>query len=108
MDRNITNLVKFICCILIVIHHAYLGKTLTTPLGTQACTIFFFLSAYGIAKSLLSNNMGILPFVQKRLSKIYMPLLFVNAIFISLTSSAIVNEFYIPTFGILKTIEGGG
>lgn len=85
MIRSTTDFLKFICCILIFLHHYYLGNPLVVSFGTIACTIFFFFSAYGIAKSLKNNKYDFITFCKKRLIKIYVPLVLVNitAIFIS-------------------------
>lgn len=108
MDRTITDLTKFICCILIIIHHVYLGTSLTTPLGTIACTLFYFISAYGVTVSLDHNPLWFTDFVKRRLAKIYLPLLFVNILSIGIASIVSDNVLAIPVFGIGKTIAMGG
>lgn len=80
MNRNITDCTKMICCLMVFFHHFYLGNPWVSSLGRTACCVFFFLSAYGITKSLNRKNTGITDFLKRRLSKIYIPLLIVNAI----------------------------
>lgn len=100
MNRTFTNLLKFICCILIFIHHFYLSNPLVSSFGYIACSIFFLLSAYGISKSLEKHPAGLVGFAKKRLLKIYKPLLVVNIIFIAFTGLLIKGEFSIPVFGV--------
>ena len=80
MSRNITDSTKMLCCLMVFFHHFYLGNPWGSTLGRTACCVFFFLSAYGITKSLNKKSVGIILFLKRRLSKIYIPLLIVNAI----------------------------
>ena len=80
MNRNITDSTKMLCCLMVFFHHFYLGNPWVSTLGRTACCVFFFLSAYGITKSLNKKSVGIILFLKRRLSKIYIPLLIVNAI----------------------------
>lgn len=65
---------------MVFLHHFYLEHPWVSTLGRTACCVFFFLSAYGITKSLNKKNVGIMDFLKRRLSKVYIPLLMVNAI----------------------------
>lgn len=80
MNRNITDSTKMVCCIMVFLHHYYLGTPWVYTLGRTACCVFFFLSAYGITKSLNRKSVGLIDFLKRRLSKVYIPLLMVNAI----------------------------
>lgn len=80
MNRNITDSAKMLCCLMVFFHHFYLGNPWVSTLGRTACCVFFFLSAYGITKSLNKKSVGIMVFLKRRLSNIYIPLLIVNAI----------------------------
>ena len=87
MSRSYTDLVKFVCCILIFLHHFYLGHSIVTPLGYLACSIFFFFSAWGISKSLDKKELNLWQFIKRRVAKVYIPLLLVN--FISIAAAKI-------------------
>lgn len=100
MNKNITDLVKFLCCIGIFLHHFYLRSPYVQFLGPTACVIFFFLSAYGISLSLEKHPVGLLSFLKKRLFKIYLPLLLVNVFFVFLTGYLCVGHFDIPIFNV--------
>lgn len=100
MNKNITDLVKFLCCIGIFLHHFYLHSPYVQFLGPTACVIFFFLSAYGISFSLERHPIGLLSFLKKRLFKIYLPLLLVNVFFVFLTGYLCVGHFGIPIFNV--------
>lgn len=98
MNRNYTNTVKFVCCILIFFHHFYLGNSFVAPLGYLACAIFFFLSAWGVSKSLDKKELTLWLFIKRRLAKVYIPLLLVNFISISAAKIVITNWMSIPIF----------
>ena len=85
MNRAITDIIKFVCCIGIFIHHFYLHSPYVQFLGPTACVIFFCLSAYGISVSLEKKPMTLISFLNKRLFKIYLPLLMVNILFVVVT-----------------------
>lgn len=78
MDKNTTNLIKFACCILIFFHHYFILEVFACTWGRIACSVFFFLSSYGICKSQEKNNYKLLTFCQKRLSRILIPYVLVN------------------------------
>lgn len=100
MSRSYTDVVKFVCCILIFLHHFYLGNSIVTPLGYLACSIFFFLSAWGVSKSLDKRELGLWPFIKRRVAKVYIPLLLVN--FISIVVAKVVTWSWssIPVFRV--------
>lgn len=103
MNRVYTDLIKFLCCILIFIHHFFLKSPLVALLGYIACSIFFFLSAYGVSKSLSKKKMSIYTFCEHRMLKIYKPLLLVNVLFISVTSLLCIGIYSIPIFDVFGT-----
>ena len=100
MNRTITDITKFICCVGVFLNHFFLRSPFVSFLGPTACAIFFMLSAYGICLSLDRKPMGFTRFMLKRVLKIYIPLLMVNVLAISLTSSLCSRNLAIPTFGI--------
>ena len=58
MKRNYCNLVKFVSCIFVFISHN--TSSIFLSFGSVACVFFFFLSAYGIVKSLYHCPRGAL------------------------------------------------
>lgn len=89
LSRNLTDFVKFLACIMIVLHHYsqimiisgagnIIYQAFSTQGGWLGVAIFFFLSGYGIMKSDLSNPLSISSFIQKRLIKIYLPAVLVT------------------------------
>ncbi len=98
MNREYTDTVKFVCCILIFLHHFYLGNSIVAPLGYLACAIFFFLSAWGVSKSLDKKELSLWMFIKRRLAKVYIPLLLVNFISISAAKIVAMNWTTIPVF----------
>lgn len=100
MNRTFTDLVKFISCIAIFIHHFFLKSPVVAMFGYIACSIFFFLSAYGIYKSLTKKPMELVPFCKYRLLKIYKPLLLVNVLFIIMTGLLCIGNIEIPIFDV--------
>lgn len=100
MNRAITDMTKFLCCVGIFFHHFYLHSPYVEFIGTTACVIFFMLSAYGISVSLEKHPMSFIRFLGKRVGKIYIPLLMVNILFVGLTSYICKGNFEIPIFGV--------
>lgn len=100
MNRAITDIIKFVCCIGIFIHHFYLHSPYVQFLGPTACVIFFCLSAYGISVSLEKKPMTLISFLNKRLFKIYLPLLMVNILFVVVTGWLCNIRFGIPVFNV--------
>lgn len=84
LDRNLTNLVKFLSCLMIALHHYSQGRVLagtdnpiyqlfSTQGGWLGVAIFFFLSGYGLMKSDIKHHWEPIPFFKKRLMKTYLP-----------------------------------
>ena len=87
LDRGVTNLLKLLSCIAIVLHH-YSQYALTNGEGYNwflrvfsshggyvGVALFFFLSGYGLAKSNQAHRLRFVEFLKHRLSKVYFPLL---------------------------------
>ena len=100
MDRNITNLTKFGCCVLIFLHHFFILEDFACTWGRIACAVFFFLSSYGICKSQQKNNYTFLTFFKKRLSRIYIPYVTINLIFI-IGGALLLKGFVIPQYELV-------
>lgn len=100
MDKNITNLIKFICCLLIFFHHYFILEIMVSAWGRIACSVFFFLSAYGVCKSLQRSKYGFIIYSQKRLSKIYLPYVLINILAI-LGGGFLIGDFVIPEYKLI-------
>lgn len=90
-DRNLTDLVKFLSCLMIALHHYSqrmvvagthnpIYQLFSTQGGWLGVAIFFFLSGYGLMKSDMKNHLAPLPFFKKRLLKTYFPAVLVSVI----------------------------
>lgn len=79
MNRAYTDLLKFLCCLLIFLRHFY-GGIWTETFGVISCTLFFFFSAYGITLSQIHKNLSLLSFIKSKLIRIWLPLLLTNVV----------------------------
>lgn len=52
--------------------------------GNIGVAIFFFLSGYGLMESEKKHHLGVVDFLKKRLSKVYLPVLLVSVFWIPL------------------------
>lgn len=101
LNKSYTDFIKFISCIFIYILHYYADSDfffIVEPLAYIGCSIFFFLSVYGISKSQEKKKLRFLPFIKYRILKIWLPLLFVNCIFIGFNWYLAGNTFGIPHY----------
>lgn len=94
LDRNVSDLIKFIACIMVALSH-YGGYFLVTinsqnlfwklvaaNFGYAGVALFFFLSGYGLAKSDQKSNRTFTSFFKRRISKVYIPAVLVSAIWL--------------------------
>lgn len=100
MNRAITDITKFVCCILIFIHHFYLRNPIVYSFGYIACTIFFFLSAFGVYSSLERKPLKFYQFVKSKVKRIVFPVILVNITFLAITSTLLGVDFKIPIFRV--------
>lgn len=94
IDYNLSILIKFLSCLMIALHHysqyaiAELGsinpiyKLFSTQGGHLGVAIFFFLSGYGLTKSLNNNFTDFYLFIKKRLFKVYFPAVLVSLLWL--------------------------
>ena len=100
ISNNNSNCLKFISAILIVLHHYsqqiceswplekvkdityYLCFPFHLEAGYVGVAVFFFLSGYGLMESEHRNHLTIKPFLKKRFSKVYLPVLLVSIIWL--------------------------
>lgn len=91
LDRNMTDLIKFLSCLMIALHHYSqdmvvagsrnpIYHVFSTQGGYLGVAIFFFLSGYGLMKSDMKLHLGFWSFFRKRLRKTYYPAVFVSLI----------------------------
>lgn len=83
---------KAVGCLIIVTHHYTLhqgdvhnnvfNEFSTLACGYIAVALFFFLSGYGVMESEKRNRLPILTFLRRRLSRVYIPFVITNILFI--------------------------
>ena len=74
--RGLTDFIKFMAAILIIIGHMAVGLKEITLLGSCCVSVFFFFSGYGLSHGYLTTgNKYMRGFVKKRLAKLLIPLL---------------------------------
>lgn len=89
LDRNLTDFIKFMACMMIALHHYSQGMVVagthnpiyqlfSTQGGWLGVAIFFFLSGYGLMKSDMKYHLEAIPFFKKRLLKTYFPAVVVS------------------------------
>jgi probable poly-beta-1,6-N-acetyl-D-glucosamine export protein len=86
LSKPATNCIKGLCILVIILHH--ITQNMESPFvmnpfnlfGYLAVSIFFFLSGYGLMVSALNKSDYLHGFFLKRLSKVYLPFVLVNAI----------------------------
>ena len=89
LNRNFTDFIKFISCLMIAFHHYSQGRVangsdniiyqlLSTQGGWLGVAVFFFLSGYGLMKSEIKRHLDIYEFLKRRLVTTYLPAVFVS------------------------------
>lgn len=90
-DKGLTDLIKFLACLMIALHHYSQGMVVagthnpiyqlfSTQGGWLGVAIFFFLSGYGLMKSDMKNHQSPIQFFKKRLLKTYLPAVLISFI----------------------------
>ena len=98
LSKEVSTGLKGFSCLLIVLHHWCSGlsgvgydnilvKLLTQAGGVTGVAIFFFLSSYGLTRSQLVKKDSISSFFTKRLTKVYIPLVLTNVLWLVLRYS---------------------
>ena len=91
LDKDLTDLIKFLSCLMIALHHYSQGMVVagthnpiyllfSTQGGWLGVAIFFFLSGYGLMKSDMKNHQTPIQFFKKRLLKTYLPAVLISVI----------------------------
>lgn len=84
LSQNTNNQLKGIFIIIVVLHHISqrmdpLGLMVAFhPIGYLAVGAFFFISGFGLTKSLKKNNKYLEGFLYKKIARIYLPFIIVN------------------------------
>lgn len=90
INRGFSDILKFIAALLVAFSH-YAGhaldytsnivlRLLSATGGYTGVAIFFFLSGYGLMMSESNRHLGFIAFCRRRLSKVYVPVVIVSAI----------------------------
>lgn len=94
IDKNLSTWIKFGAAIVVVLHHYsqyvyandlscnIIYKLFSSQGGYLAVAVFFFLSGYGLNESEKYKHLSFFSFLKKRWLKIYIPTLFVTALWI--------------------------
>ncbi|MFL0251076.1 acyltransferase family protein [Clostridium neuense] len=99
LSKPLTDCIKGLCITVIILHHIALRiqpPKLMLPytfFGHLAVSIFFFLSGYGLTMSKLQKNNYLNNFFSKRLTKVYLPFILVNAITLIFALSLFNSKF---------------
>lgn len=85
LSLDTSNLIKAICCIVIIMHHyalrvniPLLGTYFGSQSGNQALTLFMLMSGFGVVKSELIHRSTMKTFLKKRFLKLLIPFWIVN------------------------------
>ena len=90
LSRGLTDLLKFIASLMVAFGH-YAGYALSytdNPIyrfivmfaGNVGVALFFFISGYGLMMSEQKRHLTLFQFIKRRLSKVYLPVVFVSFI----------------------------
>lgn len=99
LSKPTTDCIKGLCIIVIILHHVALRMQpprLMLPytfFGHLAVSMFLFLSGYGLTMSKLKKENYLNKFFSKRLSKVYLPFVLVNALTLILLFFALNTKF---------------
>lgn len=100
LERNLTDFMKFIACVLVAMSHysgyvlandvssAVAYKVIVATGGYLGVAVFFFLSGYGLMISDLKNHLGFWDFIRRRLKKTYLPAVLVSAIWLGIAATS--------------------
>lgn len=98
LDRNVTDFIKVIACVMVAMSH-YSGYALANNVsssvlyhiiaavgGYLGVAIFFFLSGYGLMKSEMKYPLQWVDFLNKRLTKTWLPAVLVSLIWLGVAA----------------------
>lgn len=80
LSLDTSNLIKAVCCIVIILHHyalraqvPFVGSYFSSTAGNQALMLFMLMSGFGIVKSELIHKTTVKTFLKKRFLKLLIP-----------------------------------
>lgn len=90
INRGVSDILKFVAALLVAFGHYsshaldytsnIILRLLTMTGGYTGVAIFFFLSGYGLMMSERNRHLGFVAFCRRRLSKVYVPVVIVSAV----------------------------
>ncbi len=108
IDKEVSSLLKFLCCIIIALHHyaqyaIISGNSsdififfLSSQCGYLAVSTFFFLSGYGLNISFSRNRLSFRTYISKRLAKVYLPAVIVTILWLIILDLLEVKSISLP------------
>lgn len=96
LSLDTSNLIKAICCIVIIMHHyalrvniPLLGPYFGSQSGNQALTLFMLMSGFGVVKSEIIHKSTVNTFLKRRFLKLLIPFWIVN--FLTILAYSLIN-----------------
>lgn len=96
LSLDTSNLIKAICCIVIILHHYALrvnipliGTYFGSQSGNQALILFMLMSGFGVVKSELIHKSTVKSFLKRRFLKLLIPFWIVN--FLTIIVYSLIN-----------------
>ena len=96
LSLDTSNLIKAICCIVIIMHHYALrvnipliGTYFESQSGNHALTLFMLMSGFGVVKSELFHKSTVKTFLKRRFLKLLIPFWIVN--FLTIVAYSLIN-----------------
>ena len=116
IDKGVSDWIKFLSALMVAFHHysqyalcslhesGIVFKIFSSVGGYLGVAIFFFFSGYGLMESEQKRHLSFLKFIQKRFSKIYLPVLLVTLLWIGSCHIFDINH----QSGDIQLFTGGG
>lgn len=93
IDKGVSGILKFLCCVLIALHHFALHhpdvtagsailKLISTQGGYLGVGFYFFLSGYGLTRSWSRHPLTFGKFISRRLVRVYLPAVLISLIWV--------------------------
>ncbi len=104
LDKNVCDIIKIIAAVMVAMHHFsqyicennisdnFIYKLFSTQGGYLGVAIFFFLSGYGLMESEQKHHLNLTTFFKHRFLKVYLPVLFVTALWLPIIYSVDFNR----------------
>ena len=119
LNRNLTDIVKFLACILVALGHFcghaistgdtnLLYQAISTQGGFLGVALFFFLSGYGLMMSERKAHLTLLSFLKRRYLKIYLPCVLSAILWIPISYLTIRGGYSVDYHIVTSTLWGWG